>query len=36
MRKLYILPLTGFTVGTPVEVRRVAPVEQYFFPAFKR
>jgi Tol biopolymer transport system component len=36
MRKLYIMPLTGVTAGTPVEIRRVPPVEQYFFPAFKR
>jgi Tol biopolymer transport system component len=36
MRKLYIMPLTGLTVGTPVEVPRVAPVEQFFFPTFKR
>jgi hypothetical protein len=36
LRKLYIMPLRGPTAGTPVEVQRVAPVEQYFFPAFRR
>lgn len=36
VRKLYIMPLTGLTVGTVVEFQRVAPVEQFFFPAFKR
>ena len=36
VRKLFIMPLTGAGAGIPVEVPRVAPVEQFFFPAFRR
>jgi Tol biopolymer transport system component len=36
VRKLFTMPLTGLTAGTPVEIPPVAPVSQYFFPAFKR
>ena len=34
MRKLFIMPLTG--AGMPVEVPRVPPLKQFFFPAFRR
>ena len=36
MRKLFIMPLTGAGAGIPVEVPRVPPLEQFFFPAFRR
>ncbi len=36
VRKLFIMPLTGTGAGSPVEVPRVPPLEQFFFPAFRR
>ncbi|MFB3111331.1 MAG: TolB family protein, partial [Gemmatimonadales bacterium] len=36
VRKLFIMPLTGTGAGIPVEVPRVPPLEQFFFPAFRR
>jgi len=36
VRKLFIMPLTGAGAGIPVEVPRVPPLEQFFFPAFRR
>lgn len=36
VRKLFIMPLTGAGAGIPVEVPRVPPLEQFFFPAFSR
>jgi Tol biopolymer transport system component len=36
VRKLYVLSLAGATAGAPVEVPRIPPVRQYYFPAFKR
>ena len=35
VRKLFIMPLTGTGAGIPVEVPRVPPLEQFFFPAFR-
>jgi Tol biopolymer transport system component len=36
VRKLFVMPLTGAGAGIPVEVPRVPPLEQFFFPAFRR
>ena len=36
MRKLFIMPLTGAAAGIPVEVPPVPPLQQFFFPAFRR
>jgi Tol biopolymer transport system component len=36
VRKLFIMPLTGAGAGIPVEVPRVPPLEQFFFPDFRR
>ena len=36
IRKLFVLPLSGPGAGTPVEVPRTDPTEQFFFPAFRR
>ncbi len=36
VRKLFIMPLTGVGAGIPVEVPRVPPLEQFFFPTFRR
>lgn len=36
MRKLFIMPLTGAGAGIPVEVLHVPPLQQFFFPAFRR
>ncbi|MCH8935592.1 MAG: PD40 domain-containing protein [Gemmatimonadetes bacterium] len=36
MRKLFIMPLTGAGAGIPVEVPPVPPLQQFFFPAFRR
>lgn len=36
IRKLFLLPLSGPNEGVFIEVPRVAPGDQYFFPAYKR
>ena len=36
IRKLFLILLSGPNQGVPVEVPRVDPADQYFFPAFKR
>ena len=36
MRRLFIMPLTGAAAGIPVEVPHVPPLQQFFFPAFRR
>jgi uncharacterized protein YjdB len=36
IRKLFLLPLSGANEGVVIEVPRVDPGDQYFFPAYKR